>query len=663
MTAAARSPSAAATPVRPSPWRRRSVRILAWILLAAVLAWGAFTWLFFNPFEGRVASLDRVIPSSVAFAVRGSLEGILAAPLAARIRARHEVQDLLRAWQVDEALQAVAAEEERFNARLPGIVGGVSLKGDLFGSETAIFGGADSLAVATRVGTKARAGLSLLKHEWARRRAEAGGAPRITRFPLIYEVDLSGRVGDPRYATVWAALVRDVLIAGNDQKLVQDAAHLAATGGGGSLPDLANAKTAFSADSPAPVRAWIDLDGWSGARSAAAALEGPAAFAAMLLDPDALSSAQAAFLFPADHEAILRVSGIRSEAAAGVAGALAERGPRPAAEMLKEAALLSPAGSTVVAARVEIAAGALLKAAYGRFDAAIRAEVEKELVARKTNFDDVCREVDDYLEAGVSVVVERLPECDSLTLDVMGANDKGEYVLPVPGVLLVLRQKASAGDGAAEGFFRRWMTEWKEQMESFEDLQGLPDGMRGFRFRPKFLTADKALWRPAAAFEGDLVLLSLNEGTLRRALEARAGKRPAMADFEGFAAAMERCGEGQVAAFVEMGAALKMRRDERREWATRRVEKDWVAVRRRVTAEVAMEFANQRQQLSMREMEAEVDRRMEKLEHDQKTVEFPRELEKFARGVQVFEELRSVAAGLEWDTAGFRLILSVDAGR
>ena len=245
----------------------------------------------------------------------------------------------------------------------------------------------------------------------------------------------------------------------------------------------------------------------------------------------------------------------------------------------------------------------------------------------------------------------------------MGADKNGKYVLPLPGVLLVLRQKAAAGEGTAEAFFRRWLNDSRDMLQTFEDLQGLPAGMKGFRFRPKFLTGDKDLWRPAAAFEGDLVLLSLNEGTLRRALEARAGGRPALTDFEGFATAVERCGEGQVAVFVEMGAALKLRRDEQREWATRHVEIDWVKERSRIQASVHGDLAEAGKPVSMKELDEEVDRRMTERERVQKEVDFPRAREEFLRSVKAFEDLRSVAAGVAWDSAGFRANLSVGTGR
>src|SRR5690349_24882311 len=141
MTAAVRSPTASAARAPLSPGRRRALRIGGALALAAVAAWGAFTWLFFNPFEGRIERLDRVIPASVGFAFRGTLEEVLGAPLVReRILARPEVADLLRTWNVEENLRRVAEEQELLNARLPGFVGGFDLRRDLLGSETAVFG-------------------------------------------------------------------------------------------------------------------------------------------------------------------------------------------------------------------------------------------------------------------------------------------------------------------------------------------------------------------------------------------------------------------------------------------------------------------------------------------------------------------------------------------
>ncbi len=686
MTGPARPSSPAASLSPASPWRRRVVKSAVAALLLALFAWGAFTWLFYDPFEGRMERIDRVIPSSVGFALRGSAEEILAAAFVReRLLARPEAQDLLRAWSIEESLASIDQQQELLNARLPSIAGKFDWRRDFFGRETAVFGsiaapggGAQPVfrgAVATRLGGKARLAASLFKHEFARRKAEEQGGVKITRYPLYYEIDLSAVATVPEWATAWAALEKDVLIVGNDRAVVVEAAHLAATGGVGSLPDRPDAGTAFSSDSTAPLRGWVDLvrvgqDRAAAGRptlgEAAALLEGFAGFATMLVDPDAVSTAQAAVRFPSRDEADLEIAGVRAEGAAGAfADAVAQGRTRPGAEALKEAAALAPAGSAVAAARLEVRAGALLRAAYGRLEASVRGEIDKWLHQGTVSLDDAAREVDDYLEPGVSVVLERLPECDAIALGTYGADKEGRFVLPLPGVLLVLRQKASAGEGATERYVRRWLDRIKDQLEVCEDLEGLPAGVRGLRFRPKFLTGEKDLVRPAAAFEGDLVLLASNEGTLRRALEARAGKardgasKPALSDFDGFEADAARCGEGQGFAFVEMGAALKMLRDGRREWATERVQKDWTEVRRRIFSEVAVSFMKGKQVVSQMEIEKEVDRLVEEAQRDQREVEFPRAEEEFVRGVKALEDLRSLAGGLSWDSSGFRLAVTV----
>jgi hypothetical protein len=328
---------------------------------------------------------------------------------------------------------------------------------------------------------------------------------------------------------------------------------------------------------------------------------------------------------------------------------------------VKEAAALAPAGSAVAAVRLEAPAGALLRAAFGRVDPDTRQGVDRLLVDAKTSLDDLARELDDYLLPGASIVVERLPECDALSLDQFGASATGEFVLPLPGLLLAMRQRSSAGEGAAERMFRRNLDRVKDQVPGYADLEGLPEGVRGFRFRPRFLTADKALVKPAAAFEGDLVLVATNEGTLRRALEARAGRAAALTDYEGFDAAASRCGEGQAAAFVEMGAARKYLRDQRREAATAMVERDWVAERKRIFSDVALKAFQGQQQVEQKQVEAEVERRMEQAQADAREVDFPRAIERYLDSLRALEEVRSLAGGLAWDSSGFRLLVALRA--
>jgi hypothetical protein len=657
------------------------VKIGVALVLLAVILWGAFTWTFYNPFEGRLGGLDRIVPPSAEVAVRGDLAGVLGAPLVKRrILARTEIADLLRAAKIDENLRAFDDAQERLNARLPGFVGGFDWRKDLFGGEIVAFG---SLAagegeavvergvVATRLSTKARMGLSLFKHKWARSRAEEDGAVTLKRYPLLYEIDASASAPEPRWAVFWVALVKDVLIVGNDQDLVKAAAHLAVAGGGGSLSSGAAAGTSFASETRAPLRAWLDLSRWAETRSAAkqptpgdwaASLEGLPGLAGMLLDPDLLVTAQAVLRFPGAESAEFEVTGVRGTGAlTGLPEALSESRTRSGAEALKEAAALARWGTAVAAVRVEARPGALLQGAYARQEASVREEWEKMLAEASNSMEAIGREVDDYLEPGASLVVERLPECDSIALDQFGAGAGGEFVLPLPGVLVALRQRGSAGEGGAEKWIRKSIERFRDRFETYEDLKDLPAGVRGFRFRPKFLTGEKELIRPAAAFEGDLVLLSTNEGTLRRALEARAGKgadgapRPCLADHAAFESDAAACGEGQGFAFVEWGAALKMLRDGRREWATRAVEKDWSLERRRTFGEVADDFAKRQQVVVQKEFEAEVDRRMEEKVRFQREVEFPRKVEDYVRGLRALEDLRSVSAGLDWQTSGVRL--------
>src|SRR5258706_13037146 len=257
MTAPAR-PAPAVSPLVPaSPRRRRLVRAAVAILLLGIVGWGGFTWLFYDPFEGSVERIDRLRPSSVGLALRGSTAEILgSAFVKERLLVRPEAKDLLRAWAVEESLRSIDQQQEMVNARLPSFLRGFDWRSDFFGRETALFGTVlapsgggppvFSGAVATRLSRRARMAASLLKHDFARRRVEAEGGVKGVRYPLYYEIDLSAVATVPEWATAWAALEKDVLIVGNDRAVVLEAAHLAATGGSGSLPDRPDAGTAFS---------------------------------------------------------------------------------------------------------------------------------------------------------------------------------------------------------------------------------------------------------------------------------------------------------------------------------------------------------------------------------------------------------------------------------
>jgi len=678
MTTARRPSSASFQAPPPSRLRRWGVRAAVALLLLAVTAWGLFTWLFYNPFEGGVERLDRVIPPSVTVALRGSAEELLRSEfVSGRVLGREDVSRELAILGVDEALRGLEENQRRLNEQIPGFLGGFDFRADLLGRETVVFGrpgtGASALegarvAAATRVTTRARRILSVLKHDWMRRRVEEQTPVRITRFPLLYEIDLSRLDPLPSFATMYAALVRDVLLVGNDRDLVSEAAHLARTGGGGSLPDRPDAGRVFTGESDAPLRAFLDLaalpaqGGGSAPGAALQEQEGLLGVLGVLLDPDALGTAQGVLRFPGASSALLEVSGVRGASPfSSLPADLADGPSPPAAEALAEAAVLAPAGSAVAAARLEATPGALLRVLYGRASPEVRKAAEDAMRDAKTGLDEVARELDDYLERGVSVVVERLEECDGIPLDTFGPDPQGRFVLPLPGVLLALRQKASAGEGGAERMFRRLLGEWRGGLAQFEDLDGLPSGMTGFRFRPKFLTGEKDLVRFAVAFEKDLVLFASHEGLLRRALEARGGKRPALSDFDGFAESCRGAGEGQAAVFVESGALGRMLRDQRREVATRRVDRDWEEVRRRFFRDVALDSFKGQEAVAQKDIEAEVDRRVEEAQRLQVEAEFPKAVREYLEELEGLKEFRSLSGAFSWDSSGCRLSLLLRA--
>lgn len=695
MNAPRRPASATFAPPPPSRLRRWGIRAAVALVLLAVCAWGLHTWLFFDPFEGTVGRLDRVIPPTVAVAFRGSAEDLLRSEFVARrVLGRDDVSREVALLGIDQALRNLEANQRELNAQIPSFLGPFDFRADLLGRETVVFGspgpapegaGRDGggagepsavraalerarFAVATRVTPRARRILSVLKHDWMRRRVEAQSPVRITRYPLLYEIDLSRLDPMPNFGRAYAALVRDVLIVGNDRDLVTEAAHLARAGGGGSLPDRPDAGRAFSEEGDAPLRAFVDLDALPpspGGGAPGAALreeEGLAGLLSFLLDPGALGTVQAVVRFPDGDTAALEVSGVRgSSPLPPLPADLADGPSRPAPEALAEAALLAPAGSAVAAARLEATPGALLRVLYGRASPEIRKEAEAAMRDAKTGLEEVAAELDDYLGRGVSVVVERLEECDGLPLDAFGADEQGRYVLPLPGVLLALRQKEGVGAGGAERMFRDRLAGLRSALAQYEDLDGLPGGMTGLRFRPKFLTGEKDLVRPAVAFEGDLVLFASHEGLLRRALEARAGKRPALSDFDGFADACRAAGEGQGALFVEAGGLLRHLRDQRREVATARTDRDWREFRLRTHRDVALNLFKGQQQIAQKDIEAEVDRLVEEAQRARVEVEFPQALREYVEGLEGLKEVRSIGGTLSWDPSGCLLSLVLRA--
>jgi hypothetical protein len=276
------------------------------------------------------------------------------------------------------------------------------------------------------------------------------------------------------------------------------------------------------------------------------------------------------------------------------------------------------------------------------------------------SLDEFAGELDDYLKPGVSIVLERLPDCDLIPLDQYGAVD-GRFVLPLPGLLLAFHERPSAGDGAAERLVRRRLDEWKDRWSRREEISGLPGGARGIRFRPKMLTGEKELVQPAAAFDGDLLLVATNEGTLRRALEARSGKaadgspRPSLGAGDGLAAAAELEGTGQVAVVLGAEGFRRHLRDRRREAATEMIRRDPAEQRRLIHRDVALHAFESAQQVNVKDVEAEVDRRMEEAQRVLREVEFPRAVERYLHSLEPWQELRGAVASLDWDTAGFRL--------
>ncbi|MHC4820988.1 MAG: hypothetical protein ACYTDX_04625, partial [Planctomycetota bacterium] len=205
---------------------------------------------------------------------------------------------------------------------------------------------------------------------------------------------------------------------------------------------------------------------------------------------------------------------------------------------------------------------------------------------------------------------------------------------------MALRLRDDVSTEQAESFLRR-IKDWVP-LRTFADLRDLPPGTTGFRAEPKFLTQDKTLVKPAAAFSGDLVLLASNEGTLRRALAARDGEQANFNDMEAFWAGAGLPGEGQLHVLVDGEALLRMLRDDRREVATERVNINWKTERSRIHRDVVLEVMKNRQVIVQREIVKIVDRRVEQRRQVQRDVEFPEAVSEYLDELRRWEVLRSV---------------------
>jgi hypothetical protein len=689
-------PRAAAAAPRPEPSRARRwiPRILAAFVLLAAAAWGVFTLLFHDPFEGDVPDLARIVPASAPLAIRFSTEDLLAAPFVRRrVLERPEVRSAFSAAGVDEALRRLASEEEALNVGLPGFLKGVSLRADFLSRETVVFGrpdadapGRSSVVVATRLSPRGKLLASAFKHARVRRQVEEQSGVRIQRYPLVYEIDATALAPDPAEAIPWyAALVRDVLIVGNHRDLVTESARLGVTGGGGSLPDRADAAGALDALPGVPFSLFADLGVLAppppppltgagggdpddeappppptlGERLRAAG--GLASLLGLAADPDAFAALRVRLRFPGAEVFGLEARGVRGdESLKGFPATLAATPSFVGAAALAEAARLAPEGSAFVVARVGVGAGDALKVLFGRMGPDLRGPAEEGLRRNGSSLDIVAAEMDAVLEPGFSLVLERMAECDALALDTYGAVD-GKFVLAVPGVLVAFRQRPGSPDGAAERVLRR-LPQWAE-LETYEDLKDLDPGMTGFLAVPKFLTGDLDLVRPCFAFHGDVVLAASHPGVLRRALEARAGRgRRSVGDAADWDVAAEGTGEGQIAAVVEGGALRAYLRDQRREVATRRSSRDWIDVRRQVHTRVVLSFVNKKEELLQSEIEKLVNDEVTRLQERSRTFDFEEEKGKYEREIEAWQAAKWLSLGLSWDDAGLDARLEGRAG-
>lgn len=217
---------------------KRLLKIALWLVAAlALVLGGALLWLF-QPWSGSLADLGELVPADAALVARvrlgpDALRELERHPLLARLAAAPEVRRLLGADGGGPGLRAFpearrALEElERTRAQLP-----IDPVAAFFGREAAVAlrhrAGRWEKLLLTRASGQGRAALRAALSPIA-----------ASHFPPEVRRDDSGSTEAAGFrvegaGTVFARLVRDVLVVSDSAGLIDDAVRLAGSGGAGA---------------------------------------------------------------------------------------------------------------------------------------------------------------------------------------------------------------------------------------------------------------------------------------------------------------------------------------------------------------------------------------------------------------------------------------------
>lgn len=218
--------------------KRLGIGLLTVFLLVLI----GITAFVFDPFEGSVDDVRRIVPRDVDFFVRktGLNDDFSEFPEPVFWTELKQTEEFRRlatgptGLDLGPDLEDFAVQMRDIDAQLGDGSGGlVSLLGDTIGDELIVagrFAGKDldetALCVFLRVSWKVRAGWGLVEWESTRDSVAESGGPQMTmRDDGVLEIVPQG--GEPSYA----ARYRDCLMVANDEKLLLDSLRLAEDGG------------------------------------------------------------------------------------------------------------------------------------------------------------------------------------------------------------------------------------------------------------------------------------------------------------------------------------------------------------------------------------------------------------------------------------------------
>jgi hypothetical protein len=555
--------------MRKHKWARRGAYLFLFLLALYLLFW----WALFNPLEGSVDRLDKLLPSEVRYLVHGPwgelrrTEFLRAHVFESSIRGEAE-----RALELEEYFyRPIRQVEARVNENLPGFLGSFSILEDLAGREVAVAGVlsgegeevSDKLlnspwVVLTRISFKSRF-VDVLKYEFVRDQI-----PNLRSSRDYYEYDVGEeniREGAPEEARFYYfSRVKDVLVLANDRELIEMTVRLALAGDG--TEDTLDRNYWYYWDlgglpQEPGVTVWgrvaqtdLDLDG--GLEEPGRPPEGEVRDFLRGLFPVALTTSLTLGLEVVDDDA-LGLSGAIRMAESQTRETLPEHlvGFHRRAGVEVEPAVTAlasqvPLDRTFAFVWLKMMPRDFLLTVFKALDPGTRELFfgQGDPKDRDWNAERMASQVGDWFEEGVGIAFARLPDVDDIDLDTWDGGVPHPY--PATTVFFKVKERLDPGDLVA--FFEK-----NRERFGFEAPEEKPAAAgKMFLLREK-VTMDLALVKPAFAILDHEFIFSSNLGELSRVLEVVAEKSESLAGGEAFREALGRTHRvGNLFAFVDM---------------------------------------------------------------------------------------------------------------